>query len=221
MNTANTVKRAKSKAKSKGRPSHGTPCRELHLPQWMERAKEWECISPERFLEARRLIHQMTVVQCAALLRVTTSTVWRWESGRIPIPYAAYMALRLLADVRYLPHQIKAWEGWQIINAGSDVGMLYDAKCSGEIVSPADIRTIPYVQGERDAWKRKAETADVRAAELEAENTRLRKLFNAQGVTKELRQMQERLSGMLDDIGTAEIIDYRPASAGHKQEKAA
>lgn len=215
-------KQEKAKAKSKRRPSHGKLRREMYLPQWMEQAKEWECITPERFREARRLIHQMTVAQCAALLRTTASTVWRWESGHTVIPYAAYMALRLLADVRYLPHQVKAWESWQIINAGPDVGMLYDAKCSGEMVSPADIRTIPYVRGEREAWKRRAGIAEARAAELEAENIRLRQLFNAQGVTAELRQMQERLSGMLDSIGTAEIIDYnRPASAGHKQEKAA
>lgn len=187
----------------------------------MEQAKEWDCITPERFREVRCLIHQMTVAQCAALLRTTASTVWRWESGHTVIPYAAYMALRLLADVRYLPHQVKTWDGWQIINAGPDVGMLYDAKCTGAIVSPADIRTIPYVRGERDAWKRRAETADARAAELEAENTHLRQLFSAHGVTAELRQMQERLSGLLDSIGTAEIIDYRPASAGYKKEKAA
>ncbi|BAO30416.1 hypothetical protein [Sulfuritalea hydrogenivorans] len=193
----------------------------MHLPPWMEQADEWPEITPERFIELRKFMLQLKAVQCAALLRVNPSTVWRWENGSIPIPFAAYMALRLLLDVRFLPHQVKEWEGWQIINAGPDVGMLYDSKRSGTMVSPGDIRAARYAKGERDAWQRRAEKAETKAAELEAENTRLRQLFNAQGVTKELRQMQEKLSAMLDDIGTAEIIDYRPAAASHHQEKAA
>ena len=74
---------------------------EMHLPPWMEQAEEWPEITPERFVELRKLMLQLKAAQCAALLRVHVSTVWRWENGSIPIPFAAYMALRLLLDVRY------------------------------------------------------------------------------------------------------------------------
>jgi DNA-binding transcriptional regulator YiaG len=194
---------------------------EMHLPQWMEKADEWTEVSPARFLELRKLMLNIKAVQCAAFLRVSVSTVWRWESGEVPVPFAAYMALRLLLDVRYLPHQVKAWEGWQIINAGPDVGMLYDSQKTGVMVTPTDIRAARYVKAERNAWQRKAEEAEAKAAALETENTRLRHLFNGQGVTAELRQMQDRLAAVLSSIGTAEIIDYTPASAGIRREKAA
>lgn len=202
--------------------------REMHLPPWMEDAETWPEITPLRFMELRKLMLHLNAVQCAALLRVHVSTVWRWEKGDFPIPFAAYMSLRLLLDVRFLPHQVKEWEGWQIINAGPDAGMLYDSQKSGEMFAPADLRTIRYVRGERDAWKRCAEEAEARAADLEAENTRLRQMFQAQGVTAELRKMQEqfdplheKLTAMIDSIATAEIIDYRPACDGRTQEKAA
>lgn len=199
------------------RKGHG----EMHLPPWMEQAEEWPEITPERFIELRKLMLQLKAAQCAALLRVNVTTVWRWESGALPVPFAAYMALRLLLDVRYLPHQVKAWDGWKIINAGPDVGKLYDSKNTGEMFSPPELRASRWVKAERDVWQRRAEEAEAKAAALEAENTRLRQLFNEQGVTAELRQMQDKLAAMLDTIGTAEIIDYKPATAAQRMEKAA
>lgn len=196
--------------------------REMHLPPWMEQAEEWSEITPERFVELRKLMLQLKAEQCAALLRVHVSTVWRWESGEVPVPFAAYMALRLLLDVRYLPHQVKEWDGWQIINAGVDVGMLHDSRQTGTMVSPADIRAARYVKGERDAWQRKAEKAEARAADLEAENTRLRKLYQAQGITRELRQMHERIGTLLEGVGTADLIEFNSPAVGiQAREKAA
>ncbi len=193
---------------------------EMHLPPWMEQAEEWPKITPEQFIQLRKLMLQLKAEQCAALLRVNVTTVRRWESGALSVPFAAYMALRLLLDVRYLPHQVKAWDGWKIINSGPDVGKLYDSKNSGEMFTPPELRATRWVKGERDAWQRRAEKAEARAAELEAQNTRLRQLFNEQGVTAELRQMQGKLAAMLDTIGTAEIIDYKPAVAAQRLEKA-
>ena len=194
---------------------------EMHLPPWMEQAEEWPKITPEQFIQLRKLMLQLKAEQCAALLRVNVTTVRRWESGALSVPFAAYMALRLLLDVRYLPHQVKAWDGWKIINSGPDVGKLYDSKNSGEMFTPPELRATRWVKGERDAWQRRAEKAEARAAELEAQNTRLRQLFNEQGVTAELRQMQGKLAAMLDTIGTAEIIDYKPAVAAQRLEKVA
>lgn len=206
----------------KGHNATGEKQRELHLPQWMESAEEWTRITPDRFREVRWLVHQMTVEQCAAFLRVSESMVRDWEAGRRLIPYAAYMALRLLVDVRHLPHQVKEWDGWQIINAGPDVGMLYDGEKTGAMFSPSELRAMRWVAGERDAWQRRAEKAEAKAAELEAENTRLRKLFLEQGVTRELRQMHARIGALLEGVGTAELIEFAsPVTGIQAREKAA
>ncbi|MFA6547058.1 MAG: hypothetical protein WCS99_21755 [Limisphaerales bacterium] len=204
-----------------GHNLRGKPRRQMHEPLWMEGAAEWERVTPEQFREVRWLVHRMTVEQCAAFLRVNPATVWRWENGSSPITFAAFVALRLLSDVRFVPHQVKEWDGWQIINAGVDVGVLYDSKKTGAMFSPSDLRASQWVKAERDSWKKKAEEAEARVAELETENTRLRQLFNTQGVTTELRQMQDKLAVMLDSIGTAEIFEYRPAAAGRNREKVA
>lgn len=205
-----------------GHNLRGKPRREMHAPQWMEDAAEWECITPERFREVRWLVHRMTVENCAAFLRVNPATIWRWENGSSPIPFAAFAALRLLSDVRFVPHQVNDWAGWQIINSGVDVGMLYDSKRTGVMVSPADIRAARYVKAERDAWQRKAEEAEAKAAELEAENTRLRQLYQEQGVTRELRRMQERIGALLEGVGTADLIEFNsPATSIQRREKAA
>lgn len=195
---------------------------ELHLPQWMEFAAKWTTITPERFKEMRWQVHQMTVEQCAAFLRVDATSIWRWESGKTSIPYAAYMALRLLSDVRFLPHQVAAWKGWKIISAGPDVGMLYDAEKSGEMFSPSELRATRWVKGERDGWRKRAEKAEGRAADLEAENTRLRKLFQEQGVTRELRDMHLRIGALLGGVGTADLLELNTtATAIRAKEKAA
>lgn len=195
--------------------------KEMHLPMWLEQSEEWPEITPGRFIDLRTLVHFISVEQCAALLRVSPLTVRRWESGESPIPFAAYMALRLLNDVRYLPHQVKAWDGWKIINAGPDVGMLYDEGKSCEMFSPADLRQSRWVRGERDVWKRKAEAAEAKAAELEAENTRLRQMFNAAGITADLRRLHEETASLLKRIATAEVIEHRQAATAPKPRKAA
>ena len=56
-----------------------------------------------RFREAR-LSTGLSVVGCAALLRVSERTMRGWESGATRIPYTAYKLLRLLRGGRVLSH---------------------------------------------------------------------------------------------------------------------
>lgn len=141
-----------------------------------------------------------------------------------PIPYAAYIALRLVADIEYLPHQVKAWADWWIIPDGVHVGMLMNRR-TGAMYSENEIAALWLTEQIDAKAKRHAEqeNAELReqVATLTAENTRLRQLFNAQGVTQELRQMQERMAALLASIGTAEVFDYQPAARGRKLEAAA
>ena len=46
----------------------------------------------------------------------------------------------MAAEPQYLPHQIKEWADWRIIEAGPDIGKLYDSR-TGEMFSPGEIST--------------------------------------------------------------------------------
>lgn len=195
-----------------------------YRPRWLREAEQPVIIAPLAFKQYRAYVLCMSIQQCAAFLRVKASDINKWEAGTKPIPYAAYIALRLVADIEYLPHQVKAWADWWIIPDGVHVGMLMNRR-TGAMYSENEIAAL-WLTGQIDAKaKRHAEqeNAELReqVATLTAENTRLRQLFNAQGVTQELRQMRERMITLLASIGTAEIIDYAPAKANKKRRKAA
>lgn len=195
-----------------------------YRPRWLREAEQPVTIVPLAFKQYRAYVLCMSIQQCAAFLRVKASDINKWEAGTALIPYAAYIALRLVADIEYLPHQVKAWADWWIIPDGVHVGMLMNRR-TGAMYSESEIAAL-WITEQIDAKaKRRAEkqNAELReqVATLTTENTRLRQLFNAQGVTQELRQMQERMAALLASIGTAEVFDYQPTARGCKLEAAA
>lgn len=195
-----------------------------YRPRWLRDAENLLTIAPLSFIQLRAWTLFMSVEQCAAFLRVEPDEIERWEAGTVPIPAPAFIALRLAVDIEYLPHQIKAWADWWIIPDGQDVGMLMNRK-TGQMIAEPEINAMSHsVSASKRAEERaERENAELREqlATLTAENTRLRHLYQSQGVTKELRQMQERMAALLASIGTAEIIDYAPAKGGNQRRQAA
>lgn len=190
-----------------------------HRPQWQIDAERTIVITPREFGYLVQAL-DMTVEECAAYLRVTVASVRAWESGDESIPFAAFWLLRLTIQADRFNTRFPEWEGWVIAEDGPSAGKLIDANRSYAF-SPQEIACIPSAWHQMSRSNLRAEKLQAELDRATAENTRLRQLFNAQGVTTELRQMQDKLAAMLDSIGTAEIIDYRPAVAGHQLEKAA
>lgn len=181
-----------------------------YRPRWLCDAEQPVHVTPENFKQLRTLFMYMSVEQCAAFLRVAPEVIEEWESGQTDIPCAAYLALRLVDDVQFLPHQIKEWADWKIIPAGVDVGMLYNTR-SGEMFSPQEVASLRYVRNKSEILERERQRLQKQVSDLEAENTRLRAMFLSQGVTKELHAMQDRLSNLITSINTAQVIDMAPA----------
>lgn len=195
-----------------------------YRPRWLREAEMQATVEPLAFKQLRAWTLCMSFEQCAAFLRVDASEIEQWEAGTAPIPYAAFIALRLAVNIEYLPHQVKAWADWWIIPDGEHVGMLMNRK-TGAMFSEPEINALSHTVAAANRAKDRAEKENAslheQVARLTTENTRLRQLFNEDGVTKELRQMQERMATLLVSIGTAEIIDYAPAKAGRQRRKAA
>lgn len=95
------------------RVNPGNPRWAGYRPRWLREAEKSVAIHPTDFHYYREYVHCMSQAQCAAFLRVQAATVARWEAGLEPIPYSAYIALRLVADLEYLPHQVKEWASWR------------------------------------------------------------------------------------------------------------
>lgn len=195
-----------------------------YRPRWMLEAEQPASIAPITFKQLRAWTLCMSAAQCAAFLRVDVAEIEQWEDGTAPIPYAAFIALRLAVDIEYLPHQVKAWEDWRIIPDGVHVGMLINRK-TGAMYSETEINALSHTAAAANRAKERAEKENAKLREqldyLTAENTRLRQLFIEEGITKELRQMHGRMAALLASIATAEITDYTPAKAGRQRRKAA
>lgn len=188
-------------------------------PQWQIDAEHTIIVTPQEFGYLVQALG-MTAEDCAAYLRVSVATVRAWECGDEAIPFSAYWLLRLTLKADRFNTRFPEWEGWAIAEDGPDAGKLIDANRSGAF-TPQEIARIPSAWHQASFHALRAEKLQAELDQASAENTRLRQLFNAQGVTTELRQMQDKLAGLLNTIGTAEIIDYRPLAKGRERERAA
>lgn len=178
-------------------------------PQWLIASKPWKRITGAHFRELRILL-RMTRQQCAAFLRLDPKTIERWETGKRAPAFAAFETLRLTLDSVYARSSHRAWDGWFMSR-------------DGEWISP-NVGKLAFKPWELEQWPQlladisKLRFEKVRLveelAEATAENTRLRKLYQAQGVTKELQRMHDRIGDLLAGINTAEIVEFeRPAKA--------
>ncbi|GEM_PF-2644292 len=204
--------KAKASTPHKYRPDH-------QRPQWQIDAERVIIITPREFSFLVQTLG-MTAEDCAAYLRVTVATIRAWEVGDESIPFSAFWLLRLTFQANRFNAKFPQWEGWVIAEEGPDAGKLVAANRSAAF-TPQEIDCIPRAWHQASFHALRAEKFQAELDEARAENTRLRQLFSTQGLTTELRLMQERLSAVLTSIGTAEIIDYRPTSVGQKQKKIA
>lgn len=188
------------------RVNPGNPRWAGYRPRWLREAEKTTAIHPTDFHYYREYVHCMSQAQCAAFLRVQTATVASWEAGLAPIPYAAYIALRLVADIEYLPHQIKEWACWEIIPDGEDKGLLYNRQ-TGRMFSAMELNLFPYVQQAAAIAVKKSNELEQRMADLEAENERLRRLLDQDVITQELTALQGQIAALVDKARTTVVID--------------
>ena len=76
---------------------------------------------------------------------------------------------------------------------------------------PDEINALPRLYAERDRHKVEADRLRKELDAAHVENARLRALYLMDGVTDELRAMQDRLDNLLGRIGTARIVEFPPS----------
>lgn len=183
-------------------------------PQWV-RLSQLREVSAQNFKGMREFL-QITVGQCAAYLRVSNQIIYMWENGHVSVPFTAFELLRMIANSLHARVSHKNWDGWFI----SETGSLVSPDVGGTGFTPEQLNVLSFQRGE--APELRIENARLQALldEAQAENTKLRQMYVAQGVVDELAAMQETISGLMSRIATARIIPFT-APAEELREKTA
>lgn len=183
-------------------------------PHWVQVSQMNTCTAL-RFTSTRESLH-ITREQCAAYLRVTLKTVYRWESGETPVPFVAYELLRLVAKSIYAKVVHTDWDGWFI----SETGKLVSPDVGGEGFTPGQLNVLLFQRSEAETLRINVTELQAQLDSAQAENTKLRQMYVAQGVVDELASMQETITELMTRIATAKIIPFSNEST-HLKEKTA
>ena len=184
-------------------------------PQWVQLSQK-VTITPEGFTFLR-LALGMSTVQCAAYLRAGERTIRRWESGSIPVPFAAFELLRLILESTHFKLSHPDWDGWFI----SQKGVLVSPNVGRCEYTPARLEWISW-QG-TEATKLQTEVYRLQRAleEVQKENTKLRQMFLSQGVVDELYSLHDRMNGLIKQLATAHVVLFPATEDKQRKEKVA
>ncbi|MHB0985952.1 MAG: VC1465 family Xer recombination activation factor [Sulfuricella sp.] len=171
-------------------------------PQWLAQSQAMT-IAGENFHWMRRSMG-LTVEQCAAYLRVASSTVRRWESGRDPVTFAAFELLRVISNTVIFKVSHPRWDGW-FINQHDGALVSPDV---GNTVTPEEINCIFLLHSKANRLEAENKDISQRLQAMQEENARLREMFVNQGVVDELATMQERIGALMARINTAEVLPF-------------
>jgi len=207
---------AKSTAFATGRPRGnrvgGAAAHAAYVAAWSQPYMQIPQADGEEFFRLRRHILQLSRADVARLLRVAKNTVWDWETDRRRVPFSAFFALRLIAESLRFRLASEAWRDWELdehcVVSGNtemrEATYLRNTK-TGACFEPRDLDNF-YLMAQRVQMLADNEhELRARVDALTRENTALRELFLAEGVTSELHEMQDRLQALHDRINTATV----------------
>jgi DNA-binding transcriptional regulator YiaG len=184
-------------------------------PQWLQMSQMY-AISPAMFICSRQMLG-MTREQCAAFLRVGISTVTAWERGSRPVSFACFELLRVIHESVSFKMSHTEWDGWFI----SAKGVLVSPNYNGKGFTPERLDWLEYNCSEASLLRNEVALLKENLDTAIAENTTLRQMFLNNGVIDELALMQDKINGLMDRIGTAQVIPFLSTSNNQLQELAA
>jgi DNA-binding transcriptional regulator YiaG len=174
-------------------------------PQWVQISQKLT-ITPAMFKTLRTTLG-MNKEQCAAYLRVAYRTICRWESGAIPVQFAAFELLRVIFESASFKLSHPEWDGWFISEQGRLVSP--DVACSFD---PGELNYFSFNKSESAILRNELILMQTRVSEAIGENTQLRKMFVAQGVVDELIAMQNTINELMARVATAKVIPFPTAN---------
>lgn len=173
-------------------------------PQWVQMS-QMRAISPAMFISFRQSLG-MTKEQCAAYLRVDLRTLRRWENGHSAITFSSFELLRVMQESVHFKMSHPKWDGWFI----NYHGVLHSPDIGGKGWTPEQLVWSTMTRSEAALLRNDVKKLQSQLDEAIAENTALREMFLANGVTDELASMQEKINALMARINTARVIPFAP-----------
>jgi DNA-binding transcriptional regulator YiaG len=183
-------------------------------PQWVQMSQKLT-IAPANFVALREILG-LNRAQCAAYLRVDCRTIRRWENGEMPVSFAAFELLRMISESVSFRMSHPEWDGWFI---GAH-GELNSPDVGGHGFTPGQLNNSAITFKENATLRSDVVRLQAELDEAQAENTKLRQMFVAQGVVDELAAMQDTINDLMARIATAKVLPF-PTTPSQLQEKTA
>lgn len=176
-------------------------------PQWVQVSQKMT-IGAANFTLLRMALG-LSMEQCAAYLRVSTKSVYNWGNGFAHVPFAEFELLRLVLESVPFKLSHPEWDGWFM----SKDGHLVSPYGGRRGYTPADLNMLTITMAESSRVSSEVKRLQGELDSAIAENTRLRQMFLSQGVVDELAAMQDKLSALMNSIGTAHVIPFPLATS--------
>lgn len=171
---------------------------------------ESHCISPSDFKNWREHFLLMSCAQLAELIRVNERTIKRWEAGTSAIPFSMWWMMHsTLQDPAYFLIRPGFHDFYIEYVDGEALLCSYEypeIRCS-----PTDLYFNRACFNDLLIHKNKLKATNQKYDELLAENTRLREMYKANAVTKELELMHKHIGQLMSRIGTADVMEFPDA----------
>ncbi|MFZ6798826.1 hypothetical protein [Undibacterium sp. Di24W] len=168
---------------------------------------EGHCISPADFKNWREYFLLMSCTQLAELIRVNERTIKRWEAGTSAIPFSMWWMMHsTMQDPAYFLTR-PGFHDFYIEYVDGEA-LLCSYKHPEIRCSSTDLYFNRACFNELLIHKNKLKTASQKYDELLAENTRLREMYKANAVAKELELMHQHIGLLMSRIGTADVMEF-------------
>jgi len=195
-----------------------TPAHDAYIAAWSQPYMKIPQADGEEFFRLRRFVLNLSRADVARLLRVAKNTIWDWETNRRRLPFSAFFALRLIAESLRFRLAAEAWRDWELDEhcvvsgntARREATYLRNVK-TGACFEPQDLDDFYLVAQRAQMLADNEHDLRARADALTGENTALRELFRADGVTAQLHEMQDRLQALHARINTATVHKLKVA----------
>lgn len=170
----------------------------------------------QEFFNLRRNVLGLNRKQTARLLRVGVQSVLNWERGTHPVPFYAYLALKLITESLHYKFSVEAWKGWELTQR-FDAGVRGKNQYVTELVnretgahfSPENLNSMWLALQKVVALRDENYMLQEKVEELAQQNVELAQLS---GVTDELQELRARADALLGRIGGRALLPRKVAA---------
>jgi DNA-binding transcriptional regulator YiaG len=170
-------------------------------PMWVIQSQD-KIVSGEHFKAMRTHLLRITRAECAAYLRVTAAVIQKWETGKAPLPFAAFELLRLVYESVHFRLSHKDWQGWFI----KPDGRLVCPDRGNLSFSPDELAFIRETHTVKSMYQRENEKLREEIEPLRAELAELKQINGNDGLLDELKAIEARLATLTAQVSINKVV---------------